>query len=136
MTSREREANKSRYVKLFNKYDWDLWGRLSAPVTKDPRRHIIERLDYWMDELEEEEGEQDLRWVRTYEKGRDGDDDLVRILIGGLQNRCRLWQERWSSNPLMSHLRDFHKFNGSDAMHYVLDLKHKHRNIDLKYKLR
>lgn len=136
MSRRVGDAGKSRYVKLFGKYDWDMWGRLSAPGGHAPRGGIIDRLDEWMDDLQKEEGEEELRWVRTYEKGRDGDDDTVRILVGGLRNRCRLWQARWSTDSLMSHLHDFNKFNHSDAMRYVLDLRQRLGQLNIKYKLR
>ena len=136
MSRREGETDKGHYMKLFEKCDWDLWGRLSAPSGPGSRRQIIDKLEGWMDDLQDDEGEEDLRWVRTYEKGLDGDDDSVRILIGGLRNRTRLWQGQWSSDPLMSRLHDFNEFNGDDAMRYVLDLRHKRRELDIKYKLR
>jgi len=136
MRRREGETDKNHYIKLLDKYDWDLWGRLSAPSARDSRREIIDRFEEWLDDLEEEEGEQELRWVRTYEKGLNGDDGSLRILVGGLRNRTRLWQGRWSSKPLTSHLHDFNKFSSLDAMRYVLDLRHKRRELDIKYKLR
>jgi hypothetical protein len=136
MAMREGETDKGRYIKLLEKYDWDLWGQLSAISARDSRREIIERFEDWLDDLEEEECDRELRWVRTYEKGLDGDDDSVRILIGGLRNRTRLWQQRWSSKPLTSHLHDFNKFNRAEAMRFVLDLRHQREELDIKYKLR
>jgi hypothetical protein len=69
MATREGETDKGRYIKLLEKYDWDLWGHFAATSARDSRREIIERFEDWLDDLEEEEGDQELRWVRTYEKG-------------------------------------------------------------------
>jgi hypothetical protein len=138
MDTRELAIAKGRYVGMFQDYNWDWWGYLSIPSGRHSRRRILERFDDWRDELQLEEGGRHFRWVRAYERGRHGEDDSLRVLIGGLRSRTRQWEQRWSNDRMMSSLSHFKKDgrDSRDAMYNIVDLMDKHGELDLAYDFR
>jgi hypothetical protein len=136
MNEKKVDSDKARYIAILQEYDWDWWGRLSLPPSRRFPHRILDEFEDWLDDLKSAQGEEDFRWARTYERGRRGDDDTLRILVGGLQSQRDRWRARWSQDPLMSRLHHFNNRHSRDAMDYLLGLMDKNGKVNIKYHLR
>jgi len=108
-------------------------GLVGPPIGPPPRRLILDDFEDWLADLKKHEGGENFRWARSYEKDMRGEDDSVRILVGGLRDRTRQWREWWSTDPLMSTLHHFSKRHSLKAFDYLLDPKGRHGKLDFKY---
>jgi hypothetical protein len=136
MNQKKVDIAKARYISILQEYDWDWWGRLSFPPSERFHDRILDEFDDWLHDLKSSLGDEDFRWARTYEKGRSGADDTLRILIGGLESRRDRWRARWSHDPLRSRLHHFNKRHSLDAMDYLLGSMDKNGKVNIKYHLR
>jgi hypothetical protein len=142
MKQRDLDDARALYLEILQGRDWNWWGRLSRPygrgsrgliIDNSSRRLILDDFEDWLEDLQKEEGGSDFIWARSYEKGLRGDEDKVRILIGGLRNRSVQWRERWSPNLLMSSLHHFSNSQSLKAFKYLLDAKGRHGRLEFKY---
>jgi hypothetical protein len=130
----DRDEREERHMDRFSDKRWEWSGTLYLPRHRSRHSRLFQR---WIDSLKEKEGTEHFRWVRVMEHNLRFEPDQVQFLVGGLRNRCRVWEAAWSD--IAGELAYIEHFDNHDQMHTyreMLRTMDDDGELDLKYKLR
>jgi hypothetical protein len=78
-------------------YGWDWFATLKITSGIPSERRAKNLCDKWLSDLRRTEGGEDFRWFRVLERGANGGNLHFHMLLGGLRNRRKVWQQKWNN---------------------------------------
>lgn len=91
----KREVDIQRYLRLRERYTWPWHVTLEGAPGRFSERRAQLLWDDWIYYLDADEGTDDFRWFRTFERAPGNASFRIHAIIGGLRNRTRIWEQRW-----------------------------------------
>lgn len=92
-----REESIQEFNSWLKAYTWAWYCNLKITSGIPSVRRARNILDKWLSDLRREEGGENFRWFWVLERGSSGGNNLhFHALIGGLQNRRKLWEQKWN----------------------------------------
>jgi ribonuclease HI len=128
-----REQAIQGYRKWLEKYKWDYFCTLKITSGPPGKRRAEELFQTWIKELEKAEGGDDFRWFRVMEYGSFRSNPHFHILLGGLRDRMRPWEQRWAELGGNALITDFDP--GKDGVLYILKMTDNRGDLDFDCKL-
>jgi hypothetical protein len=91
-----REQAIQQYREWLDQFRWDLYCTLKIVSGRPSDRHAKNLFDRWIKDVETTDGGSRFRWVRVMEYGSLKSNPHFHVLIGGLRNRAKFWERKWS----------------------------------------
>jgi hypothetical protein len=95
MRDRAEETIQS-YRAWLDQFSWSWIATLKLTSFAPSKRRLKILFNAWIAALRNEEGGKDFRWAAVFEPGRMGTNPHFHVLIGGLRNRMKSWEARWT----------------------------------------
>jgi hypothetical protein len=92
-----REQSIQSYREWLGKYSWNYFCTLKLTSGPPSKRRAGELFQTWIRQLEKAEAGDDFRWFRVTEYGSLRSNPHFHILVGGLRDRMRVWEDRWAT---------------------------------------
>jgi hypothetical protein len=93
----KRENAIQGYRQLLEQYGWSWFATLKITSGIPSERRAKNLCDKWLSDLRRTEGDENFRWFRVPERGASGSNLHFHVLVGGLRNRRKVWQQEWSA---------------------------------------
>ena len=90
-----REQKIQEIASRLQQYSWDWSGTLRMTAIPSDRQALT-IFDQWVSGMRRLDGGPSFRFFRVLERGIAGGNRHFHILIGGLRNRRRYWQQKWN----------------------------------------
>jgi hypothetical protein len=90
-----REVAIQGYREWLDRFRWSWFATLKVTSGFPSDRKARRMFESWIAELEARDGASDFRWAAVLEKGADGTNRHLHVLVGGLRNRRQFWTEQW-----------------------------------------
>lgn len=91
----KREVDIQRYLRLRERYTWPWYVTLEGAPGRFSERRATLLWEDWIYYLDADEGTDDFRWFRTFERAPGNASFRIHAIIGGLRNRTKIWEQRW-----------------------------------------
>jgi hypothetical protein len=128
-----REVTIQQYKTWLEEFRWNWYATLKLTSGAPTDRRAERLFGQWIEELGKAEGTSRFRWFRVLERGFAGDNPHFHVLIGGLRNRNRYWEKKWSDlggNALITPFDPTQK-----GILYMLKSVDENGDIDCDFKL-
>lgn len=93
----KRERTIQEYRRWLEQYDWNWFATLKLTSGIPSERRAKNLCDKWISDLRQAEGGKDFHWFRVLERGASGSNLHFHVLVGGLRNRRKVWQQEWNN---------------------------------------
>jgi hypothetical protein len=127
------EESIQGYREWFANYRWSWIATLKLTSGVPKRWRVKQLFEAWISALRNEEGDEKFRWVRVIEPGRRGTNPHVHVLIGGLRNRMKTWENRWAELGGEAMIRRFDP--KQEGILYMLKTTGSDGDLDIDYEL-
>jgi hypothetical protein len=98
---------RSKLANRVSEYKWDWFATLKLDFSPYTRRHALEAFEGWLTNLEQREGGRHFRWVRVLMHDANWNNVYFLVLVGGLHNRRRYYEQHWSERAGRAQIERF-----------------------------
>jgi RNA recognition motif. (a.k.a. RRM, RBD, or RNP domain) len=126
----KRENTIQTYRQWLEKYSWDWFGTLKVDSGMPSIRRAKKMCDDYISNLRQAEGDEDFRFFRVLERGTGGSNLHFHLLIGGLRDRRKVWEQNWKGDALLSEYKADQK-----GLLYVLKSMDNRGDLDCDFTL-
>jgi hypothetical protein len=121
------------YESWLNQFHWSLYCTLT--FRGNPSNSKADRIfRQWTDEMRDQDGGDNFRWVRITEHGAFADNLHFHAVIGGLREGSKWpWILRWDELAGSADIFDYRPYAGGLA--YMLKTAHPDRDFEIEFEL-
>lgn len=98
----KREDIIQSYRQWLEQYSWDWFGTLKVDSGIPSVRRAKKMCDDYISNLRQAEGDDDFHFFRVLERGIGGSNFHFHLLIGGLRDRRKVWEQKWKGDAQLS----------------------------------